>query len=76
MIILTFIVLQMYPGITRCLYAEGNIRNYQIISSVTLLLNIPIGILLFISDFSSDYILLSMLVLQIITMLETVYFAK
>lgn len=73
--ILTFVIMQMYSGITRAIYAEGNIKWYQIIVSVTILSIIPIGYFLFKMGYSPIVIINCMVIAQIFVLLETLYFA-
>lgn len=75
-IILSFLVMQLYPGITRALYAEGSIKWYQIVISIILISNLPIGYFLFYMQYPPSAIFVSMVVLQVITMFATTYFAK
>lgn len=75
-IILTFIIMQMYPGITRAIYANGNIKWYQIVISVTILLILPIGYVLFKVNCSPVSIIYCMLVAQVLVLIETIFFAS
>lgn len=72
--IITFVIMQMYPGLTRALYAEGNIKWYQIVISMTILLILPIGYILFKLEYSPISIIYSMVIAQILVLIETVYF--
>ncbi len=75
-IIVSFIIMQMYPGINRSIYANGKIRGYQIAISITIVLNIPIGILLFKMGFPAYSILVTMAFNQLMAMAVTLYYAK
>lgn len=74
-IILLFLVTQLYPGLVRGIQANGNIKWYQILVSVLLLIPIPIGIILFSFNYPHYYILYAMLVAQVLTFIVTVYMA-
>ena len=74
LIVLSFLVLQLYPGINRAIYASGNIKGYQIALSVILVSILPIGYLLFRIAFPSYSILIVMLISQIGTVIATFYF--
>lgn len=73
--ILTFVIMQLYPGITRAIYAEGNIKWYQIITSCTILLTLPVGYILFKIGYAPPIIVYAMVVAQFLVFLETLYFA-
>lgn len=73
-IVLSFLVLQLYPGINRAIYASGKIKGYQIAISIILVSIIPIGILMFRLGFSPYSIILVMLISQIGTLISTLYF--
>ncbi|WP_177765360.1 MATE family efflux transporter [Flavobacterium sp. I3-2] len=75
-IIITFLIMQLYPGITRAIYAAGKIKWYQISISILLILNVPIGYLLFSLGFAPVAILYTMILVQFLTLLTTIYFAK
>ena len=73
--IITFVIMQMYPGLTRALYAEGHIKWYQIVISVTILLVLPLGYILFKLKYSPVSIIYCMIFAQILVLIETVYFS-
>lgn len=73
-IILSFLVLQLYPGINRAIYATGKIKGYQIAISIILVSIIPIGILMFRFGFPPYSIILVMLISQIGTLISTIYY--
>lgn len=73
--ILTFVIMQLYPGITRAIYAEGNIKWYQIITSCTILLILPVGYIFFKIGYPPPIIVYAMVVAQFLVFLETLYFA-
>lgn len=74
LIVLSFLILQLYPGINRAIYASGKIKLYQIAMSILLVSIIPIGILLFRSGFPPYAIVVAMLFSQIGTLLVTNYY--
>lgn len=77
LVVITFIITQFYPGLTRCVYAQGDIKWYQILTSVALVLDVIVGyVLLKLYDFQPQVILYAMITGQIATMFLTVYFAK
>ena len=75
-IILSFLVLQIYPGLNRAIYAVGKIKGYQISISVILVAVLPLGYSLFKMGFPPYSILVAMFVLQFFTLISTVYFAQ
>ncbi len=75
LIICVYLIMQLYPGITRGLYAEGNIKWYQIIVSFILISILPIGYCILKQGFSPLSILYGMLIMQFATLLATVYSA-
>lgn len=74
-IIISFLIMQLYPGITRGLYAEGNIKWYQITISILLIANLPVGYFFFSLGYPPVSIFLTMIAIQFLTMIATVYFA-
>ena len=73
--ILTFIVVQMYPGLLRTLYAYGKIKWYQIIISSLILTSIPVGYIGYkFFDAPPQFILYCMLIAEILSLSITVYF--
>lgn len=73
LIVLTFLVLQLYPGINRAIYASGNIKAYQISISIILVSILPIGAILLHFGFPSYSIIVIMLISQIGTLYATIY---
>lgn len=73
-IVLSFLVLQLYPGINRAIYASGQIKGYQIVISIILVSILPIGILLFRTGLPSYSIIIVMLLSQIGVLLSTIFF--
>ena len=75
-IVLSFLIQQLYPGINRAIYAVGNIRAYQVTTSIILISIIPVGYLLLKNGFNVDWIIITLFILQIIVLLSTLYYAK
>lgn len=73
--ILVFLVMQLYPGIARAIYAVGKIKWYQIIISITILAILPVGYYFFRLGFAPPLIVNLMLITQIVVLMETVFFA-
>lgn len=77
LIIIIFIVMQFYSGLVRCLYAQGDIKWYQISISIALILPVVVGYYLYkMYTFEPQFILYLMLVGQIATLCLTLYSAK
>lgn len=76
LIIISFIILQFYPGLNRAIYAVGKIKAYQISISLILISIIPIGSLAFNYGAPAFSILAIMSVLQFLTLVSTIYYAK
>lgn len=72
----TFLVMELYPGLVRMIQANGNIRNYSIITSLLAFLILPIGYMAFCFGHSPASIVQIMLVSQILTLLSSLFFAK
>jgi O-antigen/teichoic acid export membrane protein len=75
-IVLSFLVLQLYPGINRAIYATGQIKGYQISISILLVVILPIGVWLFRIGYPPYSILFVMLISQTMILLSTLYYAK
>jgi len=73
-IVYSFLVLQLYPGINRAIYATGHIKGYQITISIVLVAILPIGAWLFKMGYPPYSILFVMLISQIITLISTIYY--
>lgn len=74
--LLMFLVMQLYPGIPRVIQASGNIKWYQIITSILLLMPIPIGCILFNKEMMHYSVIYAMIVSQIVQMIAAVIMAK
>ena len=66
----------MYPGINRAIYASGKIKSYQITVAIFLISILPIGYLLLNLDFNVEWVLVLMFLMQIFTLIATIYYAK
>lgn len=74
--IVTFVIMQMYPGLTRAIYAVGNIKWYQIVISMTILMIIPIGYVFYLFDYSPEIIAYLMILAQFLVLIETIVFTS
>ncbi len=75
-IVLSFLVLQLYPGINRAIYATGQIKGYQITLSIVLVAILPVGVLLFKHGYPPYSIMFVMLISQIFTLVSTIYYGQ
>ena len=71
-IVLCFLILQLYPGLNRAIYATGRIRKYQIWLSVLLIGVIPIGAMLYAMGAPEFSVLIVLLVSQFLTLVLTI----
>lgn len=76
LLVFVFLIMQLYPGLTRAIQANGNIKLYQIYTSIIILLPIIVSPVLFYFDYPSYSICLIMILAQILTLIITVYFSK
>lgn len=76
LIVVAFIILQVYPGLNRAIYATGSIKGYQVITSLLLVLIIPAGVFLFRNGYPAYSIMGTMVFLQLCVLISTLYFAK
>ncbi len=76
LIIYIFLIMQLTPGLNRAIQATGKIKWYQIITSIIMLLPIPVGILLGHFGGSNQVILYAMIISQIFSTLFTIYIAN
>lgn len=74
-VVLSFLVVQLYPGINRAIYASGHIRGYQIALSILLILILPIGSFLFKLGLPPVSIIIIMFISQIGTLITTIHYA-
>lgn len=70
--IIVFVILQLYPGLTRAIQAHGNIKFYQITTSVLLLLPIPVGAILYHFGYPNYTVLYVMIASQILQLFASV----
>lgn len=75
LVLLTFLVCELYPGLTRGIQAVGVIKWQQIWSSVCVVMPIPMGILLFSLGFVHYSIAFLMLIAQIASLAVSVYWS-
>ena len=71
-----FLIMQIYPGLVRMIQANGNIRNYQISTSVLLILTLPVGYFIFKLGAEAENIFSIMIFIQLMVMITTLYFSK
>lgn len=76
LMVFMFLVMQLYPGITRAIQACGKIKWYQILTSVFLLLPIPCGVLLYKMGYPNYAVVYAMIVSQVLQMVIAVVLAK
>lgn len=74
--IYVFLILQLYPGIVRAIWAVGKIRNYQIAISILLIIPVFIGIGLYKNNYPSYSICYAMIAAQILALVTTSYFGR
>ena len=75
-IVLAFLIQQTYPGINRAIYAVGEIKSYQKSVSLILISIIPIGFILLKMNIDVVWVMITMFILQIFTLLSTIYYAS
>ena len=76
LVLIVFLILQLYPGQVRAIQATGDIKWYQIGQSILLLLPIPLGILLFRLGFVNYSIVYLMVVAQVLMLIYTIIVAR
>ena len=76
LLMFVFLIMQLYPGLTRAIQAEGNVKLYQILLSVFLLLPILFAPLLFYFNYPSYSICILMIIAQFFTLLLTVFISR
>lgn len=74
-IIISFLVMQLYPGLNRAIYASGKIKGYQISLSTIFVSIIPLGVILFECGYPAVSIIILMIILQIFTVFSTTHYA-
>lgn len=76
LIVFMFLFMQLYPGLNRAIQACGRIKFYQLITSVILLIPIPIGAFIGKAGEESYFILYIMIISQIIQMFVAIFIAR
>lgn len=71
-----FLIMQLYPGLTRAIMANGDIKLYQISVSILLLLPLAIGCILFKLQYPSYSICYVMIIAQFLTLLVTLFLSR
>ncbi len=74
LILCMFLVMQLYPGLTRAVQAVGDIKNYQIITSILLLLTLPVGYTMYKVGMHHTGVLYVMIVSQVLQMMYTIWY--
>lgn len=74
--LLMFLIMELYPGITRAVQATGKIKAYQLFTSVFLLLPIPCGYIVYSFGCDNEAILYLMIVSQIIQLIFSLYYGN
>ena len=74
LILVMFLTMQLYPGLTRAIQATGNIKQYQIATSFFLLLPIPLGFVFYKIGMHNTTILYLMILSQLLQMIFAVYY--
>lgn len=75
-VVLCFLILQLYPGLNRAIYATGKIKRYQILLSVMLISVIPVGAMLYMIGAPEYSVLIVLLISQFLTLVLTVNTSK
>lgn len=77
LIVYMFLIMQLTPGLNRSIQARGKIKSYQVVTSIVLLIPLPIGFMLgYFKIGSNSMILIAMIISQIIQYFVTVYYAR
>lgn len=76
LVLVVFLIMQLYPGLVRAIQATGDIKWYQIGQSILLLLPIPLGILLYKWNYVNYSIVYLMVVAQVLMMIYTLFVAR
>ena len=76
LIIFMFLIMEIYPGLSRAIQASGKIKCYQVLTSIALLLPIPIGVLFGLYERASYEIIYLMVISQAIQMCIALYISK
>jgi len=76
LVLIVFLIMQLYPGLVRAILATGDIKYYEIGQSILILLPIPLGIILFKLGFVNYSIVYLMVVSQTLMLIFTLLIAK
>lgn len=74
--LLMFLVMQLYPGITRAIQACGKIKSYEIITVVNLLMPLPVGYIMLYNCYPGYTVIYLMVFAQISQMVCAIILAK
>lgn len=75
-IVICFLILQLYPGLNRAIYATGRIKKYQIMLSIVLISIIPVGAVLYFYGAPEFSVLVVLLISQFLTLVLTIDTSK
>lgn len=75
-ILMMFLVCELYPGLSRGIQAVGDIKWVMILSSICVVLPIPVGCLIFKFGVIHYYITALMLIMQIVSLAIHVYYSN
>lgn len=75
LIVFVFLILQLYPGLARGILAVGVIKNYQIMTSVILVIPIFLGIVLYQLGYPSYSICYVMIFAQLLSLINALYYS-
>lgn len=76
LVLIVFLIMQLYPGLVRAIQATGDIKWYQIGQSILLLLPIPLGVFLYKWGYVNYSIVYLMVVAQVLMMIYTLFVAR
>ena len=76
LILLSSLVYQMSAGLMAGILAVGKMRNYQIVISIVMLINIPIAYVLLKVGFAPPWIIVGMVACEVLSLAARLIFAK
>ena len=76
LVLIVFLIMQLYPGLVRAIQATGDIKWYQIGQSVLLLLPIPLGVVIFNYGYINYSIVYLMVIAQVLMLIYTLIIAR
>lgn len=76
LVMIIFLITELYPGLVRLIQAEGDIKWYQIGQSLLLIMPIPLGIILFNCGYESYSIVYLMVIAEILMLFFSIIYAK